>query len=120
MATNPYQAYKNNSILTASKEELTLMLYNGAVKFSNQVIEELEKRDMQKAHIYNIRAQDIVVELQATLDLKYPIGKELDVLYAFIIELLIDANVNKDIEKTTQAKEFLVELRDTWKQAMGK
>lgn len=120
MITNPYQAYQRNSVLTASKEELTLMLYNGAIKFCNQSLEALKEKDIQKAHIYNIRVQDIIAELQSTLDLQYPIAIELDALYTFIRELLIDSNVSKNAEKLAQAKEFLVELRDVWQEAMKK
>lgn len=120
MIANPYQAYQRNSVLTASKEELTLMLYNGAIKFCNQTLEALEQKDIQKAHIYNIRVQDIVAELQATLDLQYDIAVELDALYTFIRELLIEANISKDSIKLTDAKELLVELRDVWQQAIKK
>ena len=87
MVGNPYQAYQNNSIMTAPKEELTLMLYNGAIKFCNQAIEAIHSKDIQKAHLYNIRVQDIITELQSTLDFKYEISKELDSLYFFIREL---------------------------------
>lgn len=120
MIANPYQAYQKNSVLTASKEELPLMLYNGAIKFCNQGLEALKEKDIPKAHISSIKVQEIVVELQSTLDLKYPIAQELDALYTFIIELLVDANISKDEVKLTQAKEFLIELRDTWQEAMKK
>jgi flagellar protein FliS len=120
MIGNPYQAYQSNSVMTASQGELTLMLYNGAVRFCNQAIESLENKNIQKAHINNIKVQDIIAELQSTLDFSYPIAKELDNLYFFIRELLISSNIEKDIEKLKQARDLIVEFRDMWKQVMGK
>ena len=115
---NPYTQYQNNSILTASPQKLTLMLYNGAIKFCNQSMEALEKKDMNKCHYYNLRAQDIIVELQATLDEKYEIAKDFDALYTFILELLVDGNIEKSKEKIEQAKELIIEFRDLWETLM--
>lgn len=115
---NPYQQYQNNSVLTATPQELTLMLYNGAIKFCNQAVVAMEAKDIEKAHRYILRAQDIVVELQASLDEKYAIAKEMDTLYEFIKDQLIEANVQKDSQYIEIAIEFLKEFRDTWKEAM--
>lgn len=114
MLANPYQKYQNNSIMTASPGELTLMLYNGAIKFVNQGIEAIEKKDINKAHEYIMRAQDIIEELQVTLDMEYEIAQQIEPLYVFIKELLVQGNIHKDITKLQEANELIREFRDMW------
>ena len=118
MVTNPYQQYQNNSVMTATPGELTLMLYNGAIKFCNLAIEAIEQNDLQKAHQSNLRAQDIITELQATLDTKYEISKDMDRLYTFIKELLIEGNIRKESQKLVDARDLIREFRDTWQQVI--
>lgn len=115
---NPYQQYKNNSVLTASPGEITLMLYNGAIKFCNQAAEAIEHNDVQGKHNYLIRAQDIIEELDVTLDNKYPIAKEMKLLYEYIKRLLIEVNITKDLEKLNEATELIREFRDAWQEAI--
>ena len=115
---NPYQQYKNNSTLTASPGELTLMLYNGAVKFCNQAEEAIEKKDIQASHIYIVRAQDIIDELELTLDVRYPISGEMAKLYDFIRTLLVDANIKKDVDKVKEARDLIREFRDVWQEVI--
>lgn len=118
MNTNPYQAYKKNSVFTATPQELTLMLYEGAIKFSNKAIDELEKNNLQDAHNHMIRVQDIIVELKVTLDKKYDIAIEVEKIYEFIIQLLVEANMNKDKNKLEDALGLIREFRDLWKEVM--
>lgn len=115
---NPYQTYRNNAILTASKEELVLLLYNGALKFCNQSIRALEEKDFEAAHRLNLRVQDIIQELQFSLDDQYEISKSLDSLYEYILRRTIEGNMDKDIDVMEEVRGFLIELRDTWKEAM--
>ena len=114
---NAYQAYKSNTALTSSPQELTLMLYNGAIKFCMQGKQAIEEKNIQESHRLIMRAQDIIVELQATLDPKYPISEELDRIYDFILYQLREANVAKSQEHLDTAADFIRELRDTWVQA---
>lgn len=102
--------------MTATPVQLTLMLYNGAIKFCNQGIEAIENNNIQQAHQVIIKAQNIISELQATLDLKYSIAKEMDAIYTFIKQLLVEANIQKNKEKLLDAKELIVGFRDTWEQ----
>jgi flagellar protein FliS len=81
---NVYLQYKENSILTASPEELVLMLYNGLVKFLLQAMKAMEDKEIEKANTAVKRAQDIVVELQASLDKKYELSKGLDLIYDYM------------------------------------
>lgn len=115
---NAYNKYQNNAILTASPQELTLMLYNGAIKFCNQAVISMDNQDMEKAHKYIIRVEDIIQEFIITLDDKYPVSKVFKDIYAYINECLIEANVHKDKEVLEGALALLRELRDTWKEAM--
>lgn len=118
MTNNPYSKIKQTSIMTASPQELTLMLYDGAMKFANQAIVAIEKNDIGKSHELIVRCQDIIRELQSSLDFKYPVSQNLELMYDYIYRRLIDANVQKSTEILEEALFFIRELRDTWKQAM--
>jgi len=115
---NVYQQYQQNSIMTASPEDLTLMLYNGAIKFINLGKLFIEEKNMEKAHYNIIRAQDIISELNITLDMDYEISQNLRKLYTFVLEKLLDANISKDVKHLDEALEIVEGLRDTWKDAM--
>lgn len=117
---NPYQTYQNNSILTASPEELILMLYNGAIKFCNQAVEAIEQNNIPKSNEYILKAQKIISELRVTLDKKYAVAEDMDRMYEFIYHLLVQANISKDVEKLNTAAQFIREFRDTWREAMKK
>lgn len=118
MTNNPFAKIQQNSILTASPQELTLMLYNGAIKFTNQAIEAIKMKDMPLAHEKIIRVQDIILEFIASLDHKYSVADDMELMYDYINRRLIEANLQKDIEILEEVNEFLREFRDTWKEAM--
>jgi len=121
MAYNPKaNAYGNNKITTASPAELTLMLYEGAVKFCNIALMGMEKSDYETANTNNQKARAIIVELNSTLDHKYPVAKDFERLYDYIFALLVEANMNKDPEMLTRALDEIRDLRDIWKQIMSK
>ena len=115
---NPYDKYLENKVATAAPEELTLMLYEGALKFCNQAISALELKDMEKAGTLIIRVENIIREFQLTLDRKYEVTKNLDALYEYIYRRLVEANMRKDIDILTEMQFLLRELRDMWKTAM--
>jgi flagellar secretion chaperone FliS len=111
-------AYKNQQIMTASPAELTLMLYNGAIRFTNESIMALERGDLSKSHTANLRAQDIVHEFIYTLDMQYEISQNWAAVYEYINYRLIQANIKKDKEMLIEARGLITELRDAWNQAM--
>lgn len=111
-------AYKNQQIMTASPQELTLMLYNGAIRFTSESIIALENNDLNKSHTANLRAQDIVREFIYTLDMQYEISQNWAALYEYINYRLTQANIKKDKEMLVEARGLLTELRDAWHQAM--
>ncbi len=117
-AQNPYQKYKSNVVYTVPKEELTLMLYDGALKFCNQAITALETNDLMKASDLIIRVQDIIREFQITLNRDIEVSKYFESMYTYMHERLIDANMKKDVEILTEVRNLIREFRDMWKDAM--
>jgi flagellar protein FliS len=115
---NVYNKYRNNVIMTASPQELTLMLYDGALKFCRQAIMVIEEDKIKEAHDYIVRVEDIIEEFQATLDKKYEISSNLELLYDYIYRRLVEANIQKDKDILEEVYGLIKELRDTWKEAM--
>lgn len=113
-----YAAYANNKIMTASPAELTLMLYDGAIKFCNIAISAIEEENVQKAHTNIIKVERIVEEFQATLDHKYPVAKDFDEVYNYLMIRLREANMKKDKEILEEVLKHLRTMRDTWKEVM--
>ena len=112
-------SYKQNQVDTAPPEELTLLLYNGAIMFIKRAKQAMGNKDFNQVHAYNMRVQDIIDELIITLDRKYPIAEQLLLLYDYLKRRLIEANVSKDITILDEVEGFFVEFRDTWKQAIA-
>lgn len=115
-----YGQYLQNSVNTASPAELTLMLYNGLVKYLLKAKESIAQNDFQKSHENIIRSQDIINEFQATLDMKYPVSQNLMLLYDYMERRLVDANMNKDMGIIDEILFFAKEMRDTWAVALKK
>ncbi len=118
LANQGYAAYANNKIMTASPAELTLMLYEGAIKFANLAIAGIEEKDIQKAHTNIMKVERIIEEFQATLNHKYPVAKEFDNVYNYLLIRLKEANVKKDKEIMEEVLKHLRTMRDTWKEVM--
>ena len=110
--------YQQNSIMTATPEELTLMLYNGCIKGIRLAKIGLEDKDYEKANLYMCKAQAIIRELRATLDMKYDISQNLYELYTYFLDRLIEANVKKESSILDEVEQFVSDLRDTWAEAM--
>lgn len=115
---NPYQQYQNNSVMTASPAELTLMLYNGAIKFCNLAGEAIKNKNIAESHKNIMKAQNIIQELRITLDHKYSISEEMERLYVYIYDVLVQANITKDLAKLEEATNMIREFRDTWTKVM--
>lgn len=115
---NPYDKYKNNSVFTATKEELTLMLYDGALKFCNQAIVAVEAKDYEKANDLIIKVENIIREFQLTLNRDYEISDSLAPMYEYMHRRLIEGNIKKDNAILEEIRDLIREFRDTWKEAM--
>ena len=118
-ANNAYAKYKEQSVTTATPEELTLMLYNGCIKFINLAEVFIDDKNIEKINVNILKAQDIVNELNITLNMDYEVSENLRQLYSFVNERLIEANLRKGKKPLLEAKEIVTELRDTWKEAMA-
>lgn len=115
---NAYAQYNNSKILTASPAELTLMLYEGAIKFSNIAIVAIENKDIQKAHTNIVKTEKIIDHFRATLDMKYPVAKDFDRVYEYLQRRLFEANLKKDKEIMEEVCGHIRSMRDTWKEVM--
>lgn len=116
---NPYAKYKEQSVNTATPEELTLMLYNGCIKFINIAELAMEDKDISKINENIQKAQAIINELNITLNMDIELSENLRTLYDFVNSRLVDANISKDKKPLEDAKSIVSDMRDTWKQAMA-
>ena len=115
---NQYQQYQRSRILTASPAELTLMLYDGAIKFCNIAILGIEQGSIQKAHDNIMKVQRIIEEFQITLNFDYAIANDYNNVYNYLIKRLREANMTKDKAILEEVDEHLHTMRDTWKEVM--
>lgn len=120
MPLNAAQIYQNNKINTASPAELTLMLYEGAIKFCNLGLAAIESGDVLKANRNIKKAERIIDTLVSTLDHKYPVAAEFEKVYKVISENLLWANIRKDKERLERALADIRDMRDIWKEVMKK
>lgn len=119
MSVHAYQAYRQTQVSTASQGELLLMLFDGAIRFARQAKEHLAEGDLEQVNDKLIRSQAIVNELSLALNFDAgEIAENLERLYDYIYQLLVQANISKDSEKIDSAVKMLDELRDTWAQVV--
>lgn len=118
IANQGYAAYASNKVMTASPAELTLMLYEGAIKFSNLAIAAMEEKDVAQAHTNIMKVERIIEEFQSTLNRKYPVAKDFDEVYIYLMARLREANLKKDKEIMEEVLKHLRTMRDTWKDVM--
>ncbi|MGE7183725.1 flagellar export chaperone FliS [Peribacillus sp. NPDC006672] len=115
---NPYQSYQQNSVNTASPGDLTLMLYNGCLKFITLGKKAIAEKNFQEKNTNLIKAQKIIQELMVTLKMDLAISKELMSLYDYLNRRLIEANIKSDLDILEEVEGFVMEFRDTWKEAI--
>ncbi|KXH79731.1 flagellar export chaperone FliS [Sporosarcina sp. HYO08] len=115
---NPYRAYQNNSVNTASPGELTLLLYNGCLKFINQAKKNIEEKNHAEKNTNIQKAQNIVQELMVTLNMDIEVSKQMMALYDYMKQRLIEANIKNDPAALDEVAELVIEFRDTWKQVI--
>lgn len=115
---NVYAQYNNSKVMTASPAELTLMLYEGAIKFCNIAEAGVEEKNIEKAHNNIRKVQNIIGYLQSTLDMQYPVAQDFVNIYDYLAGRLVQANVKKDKEILKEINMHLHSVRDTWKEVM--
>ncbi len=119
-ANQGYAAYNKNKIMTATPGELTMMLYEGAIKFCNIAIAAIEQENVQKAHDNIVKVEKIIEEFRATLNHKYQVAEDFENVYVYIYDRLVEANIKKDKEILEEVLKHLRTMRDTWKEVMQK
>ena len=115
---NAFARYNNSKVLTASPAELTLMLYEGAIKFCNIAIIGIEQHNIQKAHTNIRKVERIIEEFRSTLDRKYAVAEDFDRVYVYLLQRLLEANIKKDKAILEEVNMHLRSMRDNWKEVM--
>ncbi len=113
-----YQAYQKNKYETASPHRLTLMLYNGAIQFAGKAKEAIQQNDIAETNRYVQKTQDIIYELISSLNTKEggELALNLKKLYFYIIDLLLEANIKKEISPLDETVVMLQELKSAWEE----
>lgn len=117
---NPYQTYSNNAVTTASPGELTLMLYNGCLKFINQAKQAVADGNIEAKNTSIQKAQAIIQELMVTLNMEMAVSENLMSLYDYLNRRLVEANLKNDTVILEEVEGFVTEFRDTWKEVIQK
>ncbi|NEN85103.1 flagellar export chaperone FliS [Paenibacillus elgii] len=110
--------YLKTQVNTAHPGELTLMLFNGCIKFTKQAGECIQQKNYEGKNNNIKRAIDIIDELMITLKMEYEISQNLFSLYQFMKDRLIKANIKLEVENIQLVLDMMTELRDTWVQAL--
>jgi len=113
-----YNSYMKSRIMTASPGELTLLLYDGAIKFCNIAIMGINDGDIEKAHNNIRKVERIITEFDTTLDDRYEVAKDFHNVYRYLKQRLTEANMTKDPEILQEVLKHLRTMRDTWKEVM--
>lgn len=117
MLQNRYQAYKQQSVMTMTQGEMLNTLYDGLLKALYTGQKALESRDYALANQEFVRAQKILNYLKATLNHKYDIANNLEMLYNFFLQEIIKVNVKKSEQNLSVVIEMITQLRDAFVQA---
>lgn len=115
---NAYSNYANTKVQTATPAQLTLMLYDGAVKFCNLAISGLDEHDYYKTNENIKKVNRIIEEFRATLNFKYPVAKDFDKVYEYISKKLLEANIHKNRDMLVEVLSHLRTMRETWIEVM--
>lgn len=117
MMNNPYKKYQRTSVTTASREKILLMLYEGAIRFVKQATVHMEKKNIAEKGKHISKATAILSELMATLDFQQggQLAVDLENLYIFMIDKLIEGNINNDVKCLKTVEELLMTLYQAWK-----
>ena len=120
MVNSAAEAYKKQQVMTATPEALTLMLYNGCLKFIKEGVEQLAEKNYEASNISVQKAQNIISEFRITLNMDYEISHQLLPLYNYAYDRLVEGNMKSDPALIQEATDIMTELRDAWAQAMKK
>ncbi|AKO95202.1 flagellar export chaperone FliS [Priestia filamentosa] len=117
---NAYQAYQQGSVNTATPGELTLMLYNGCLKFIRRAKTAIENREVEEKNKNLIKAQNIITELMVTLRTGSELSDQMRTMYDYINQRLMKANIESSVDILEEVESYVMEFRDTWKEVIQK
>lgn len=116
--TSAHNIYKQNSVTTASPGELTLMLYNGCLKFLSKAKQAINEKNIQEKNTNLLKAQAIINEFMSTLNMNIEVSKNMFALYEYMNRRLVEANMKNDISIIEEVEGLVTEFRDTWKEVL--
>lgn len=117
MIHSPLQKYQQSTVQTATPAQLIILLYDGAIKFIRLGVEGIQTRKYDSANRNLVKAQAVIHELVAALDFKYPIANNLAQIYEYMIYQLIQSNLKKNAQLAIEVMDYLIELKDAWREA---
>lgn len=118
MNAQAYDQYRKTSVETVAPERLLLMLYDAALKNINNAKKAIVQKDMNRAHQDIMKTEDIIIELMSTLNMDYEISASLYTLYEYLLHQLAQANIGKDTAILDEVNGFILDLRNTWNEAI--
>lgn len=113
-----YKAYQTNKYQTASPHRLILMLYNGAIQFANNAVQAIQEKNIAETNKWIQKTQDIIYELLSSLNTKEggQLARNLQNLYFYMIDRLIEANIKKDEEPLHEVIKIIQEIKSSWEE----
>ncbi len=120
MSLDASNQYKETQVKTANQGKLILMMYDGAVKFIRQALENLPQKKYDAVNNNIIRAQDIITELMLSLNFEAneEFAQKFFGLYTYMNKRLVEGNIKKEAQPLEEVMKYLVELRDAWNVAI--
>ncbi len=119
-AQRPRNTYITDSVQTASPQRLLVMLYDRLILDLDRALLAIDATDRSASHDALVHAQDIIAELQASLNVEvWPAGKHLAAVYDYVTERLVEANIKQDVAIVTECRDLLEPLRSAWREAAG-
>jgi flagellar protein FliS len=121
MQNNPYRAYQKTQVTTAKPEKILLMLYEGAIKFTKLAILRMREKNVGEKGKYISKTLAIISELMNTLDHEKggQIAADLENLYMFMMDKLIEANMNNRVEELEVVERLLTTLYTAWQDVVN-
>lgn len=117
---NAAEQYRQQQLMNAPPEQLTLMLYNGCLRFIEDGLIAVKEKRYEDANTFLQKAQRIISEFRVTLNMDYEISHQLMPLYNYVYDRLVEGNIRSKTEPIEEAKTIITELRDAWVGAMRK
>ena len=117
MITNPYDTYKQQSVMTMTSGQMLIMVYNELIKQLSLAQQAFTQKDISGVNRYLQKSQKLIRALKGTINFDYSISENLNNLYDFFLSAVLNANVKKDPSELQTLIEMITELRDTFTEA---